>query len=1247
MKTISLTTIISLLCFAGQAQAQTDITNTYLTNAGFDNSSSWVTTNVSQPAAETVTGWVSPTSASWCASGSANFGSTYTINGNTVPATNSNGSTSGGCLYMRLGWGANYAYTQNITLPAGFYRLSYKVYNNGGAENVAANNTGFTTSNGIKFIDTNLLFTQNTWTEHSIYIYTENATSGTISIGYQAFGDAGSGGNASLAYDYIKLEKLDTEPSTTETVDLSANITNVWTNGGNTYTKDGVVMREHYNASLFTGEVMNQSYTLVNGLYEAEVYCQANVANWDGWATVVSDGDETVSLKANNITQLIPVYNYKGLDQGLKLYTLTGIEVTNGTLTFDINNDAQGANWHTALVKSIKQIGVYRDLSTLQAQRDANVAAAQAIDQTHLTPNQVSALNSAIAAGNNATTEAALIAANSALSEAIAAANTQIYNFKNAYGLLETALTRFEIDYNQIVADGTNYGRRNMSQKAWTDLLEKVNDVTAAMDESYDYSSFATTAQALNEQLDATDVSIRLFKSYLSMVQGCKSLELPTSTYETDYNTETDATVAEAISALNTLFTEYAATQDADFSTAGFLGDNLDFSAALGDLAISGAFPELHKIDGWRIKTDGLSDGSGTIYMSNKSDESNHSTNLYIRKNWYASPVTLQALKEVMLPVGSYTLTYWINSNSDNIAINLCFYDINGTPTSLGSSNGSWTQVTKNIEITDAPQPFDLSFGFVTSGSGNAPAQILIDDITLTYNAMSQFQLALNAARNANANDASGATTSAIAQWEEYEGNEGDFTSPEERQRAINILNNAVTIAQNNGSATSLIANVDFTGGTTNLGVQGSGGQTIVPAEWTFYRDFEGWNDTKVENGYFNAWAGVIKLAELYQTLSDMPNGQYRLTANVMTDVNDGSSALAIYGNPQGGNVGRSPEVTGEKDIFSNYSVDFQVAENQFSIGIRSDKAYYKVKDFTLTFVETNNATAQAAMIQQDYFWNRGDTDVDLTDSKYAEAVGAVLYPQYVNQVIRVSNAQAIASPTKNIVANGTCENFEIIDGQPLAIKGDSFIATTATYTRNMGNTYGTLILPYEANANSDVQFFHLSNVLGDTSQEEGVLQFSAASHIDANTPILVKKVNSEATGISIIESNVTVENTTAEQNDETTTSGWSAEGYYSEQQFTDYSGLFYIASNQFWAATGTLTVKPFRAIYIYAGDTPANVLKISIDDTPNAIMDIETEGATPNGIYTIGGQLVRQNSDIRDLAPGLYIINGKKTLIK
>ncbi len=1244
MKKSILLSIVTLLCFAGQMKAQTDVTSTYLNNADFDTQSGWVTSNVSQPAAQNVTGWTAPTAASWSASGSASFGSSFTINGNTVPATNSDGEASGGCLYMRLGWNANYSYTQNVNLPAGFYRLSYKVYNNGGSTDVAANNTGFTTSGGLKFMDSSLSFPQNTWTERSFYIYIESATAGTISVGYQAV-NLGSGSNASLAYDYVKLEKLGTEPSPSEAVDLSANITNVWTNGGNTYTKDGVVLREHYNASLFTGEVMNQSYTLVNGLYEAEVYCHANVANWDGWATVVSDGDQTVSLKANNITQLIPVYNYKGLDQGLKLYKLTGIEVTDGTLTFDINNDAQGANWHTALVKSIKQIGVYRDLTTLKAQRDANVTAAQAIDQTHLTAAQISALNNAISAGNSATTETTLIAANTALSEAIAAANIQISNFTAAYDLLEVALTRFEVDYNQLIADGTNYGRRLMSQKAWTDLLDKVNDVTAAMDEGSDYSSFASVAQALNDQLNATDASIRLFRSYLSMLQGCQSLGLTTTAYEADTYTETDASVEEAITALNTVFTDFATTQSEDFSMAGFLGDNLDFSQALGDNLAGSAFENLKNISGWRVKYDGLSDGSATIYMSNKSDEEDHATNLYIRKNWYASPVTLQALKEVMLPVGSYTLTYRINSDGQNIADNLCYYSLAGAQTSLASSAGSWTQVTKPIEVTDAPMPFDLSFGFVTSGSGNAPAQILVDDITLTYQAVSQFQIALDAARAAQADDASGAAAAAVAQWEEYEGNEGNFATAEDKQSAINILNHAVVIAQNGGKANSLIVNADFTGGTSSMAVQGSGGQVNYPAGWTFSRTYSGWNDTYVADGVFNAWAGTISLAELYQSFSDMPNGQYKLTAEVKTDVTDGSSTIAIYGNPDNEHVGRSPEVTSSD--FATYIVEFQVTQNQFSIGIRSDKAYYQVKNFQLSFVPTNNATAQAAMLQQDYFWKRGDSDVDLTDSKYDEAEGAVLYPQYKNQVIRVNNANEIASPTSNIVADGVCAELVLTDKEPLNITGASFTATSATYERTMGNTFGTLILPFAVNANDDLKFFLLSNATGDTANEEGELEFTAAASIEANTPMLVKKLNSDATGISIHEAEVTVEATPQDLTASTDANGWTAEGYYDNITMTDAADVFYIANNKFWAAGASLTINAFRAIYRYNGSGTINRMSISIDENANAIQGISGEAPVAGGVYTISGQLVRRNANAEGLAPGLYIINGKKVLVK
>ncbi len=838
-----------------------------------------------------------------------------------------------------------------------------------------------------------------------------------------------------------------------------------------------------------------------------------------------------------------------------------------------------------------------------------------------------------------------LLAAISAVEALYTEADQYSANFTAAYDLLEVALTRFEVDYNQLIADGTNYGRRLMSQKAWTDLLAKVNDVTAAMDEGSDYSSFASVAQALNDQLNATDASIRLFRSYLSMLQGCQSLGLTTTAYEADTYTETDASVEEAITALNTVFTDFATTQSEDFSMAGFLGDNLDFSQALGDNLVGSAFENLKNISGWRVKYDGLSDGSATIYMSNKSDEEGHTTNLYIRKNWYASPVTLQALKEVMLPVGSYTLTYWINSDGQNIADNLCYYSLDGAQTSLASSDGSWTPVTKTIEVTDAPMPFDLSFGFVTSGSGNAPAQILVDDITLTYQAVSQFQIALDAARAAQADDASGAAAAAVAQWEEYEGNEGNFATAEDKQSAINILNNAVLIAQNGGKANSLIVNADFTGGTSSMAVQGSGGQVNYPAGWTFSRTYSGWNDSYVANGVFNAWAGAISLAELYQSLSDMPNGQYKLTAEVKTDVTDGSSAIAIYGNPDNEHVGRSPEVTSSD--FATYSVEFQVTQNQFSIGIRSDKAYYQVKNFQLSFVPTNNATAQAAMLQQDYFWKRGDSDVDLTASKYDEAEGAVLYPQYKNQVVRVNNAKEIASPTSNIVAGGVCAELVLTDKEPLNITGASFTATNATYERTMGNTFGTLILPFAVNANDDLKFFLLSNATGDTANEEGELEFTAAASIEANTPMLVKKLNSDATGISIHEAEVTVEATPQDLTASTEANGWTAEGYYDNITMTDAPDVFYIANNKFWAAGASLTINAFRAIYRYNGSGTINRMSISIDENANAIQGVSGEAPVAGGVYTISGQLVRRNANAEGLAPGLYIINGKKVLVK
>lgn len=85
---------------------------------------------------------------------------------------------------------------------------------------------------------------------------------------------------------------------------------------------------------------------------------------------------------------------------------------------------------------------------------------------------------------------------------------------------------------------------------------------------------------------------------------------------------------------------------------------------------------------------------------------------------------------------------------------------------------------------------------------------------------------------------------------------------------------------------------------------QNGGGKVVAPAGWTLAYTIGGWNDVNVGNDdkdtdvRFNFWAGTITYGELKQTVNALPNGVYCLSANLTTDIDDGSSWVAIYGAP-------------------------------------------------------------------------------------------------------------------------------------------------------------------------------------------------------------------------------------------------------------------------------------------------------------------------------------------------------------
>ena len=113
-----------------------------------------------------------------------------------------------------------------------------------------------------------------------------------------------------------------------------------------------------------------------------------------------------------------------------------------------------------------------------------------------------------------------------------------------------------------------------------------------------------------------------------------------------------------------------------------------------------------------------------------QNQQNEHQGQLYMRKNWGSAATVLKVVKQRMLPVGKYTLSFSWNSDMANLT-NLSQYKVGEESTAIGEASNE--TLTYNFEVTDTPKPFDLVFGFQKTGEGNTPAQIVVDDVVLTY----------------------------------------------------------------------------------------------------------------------------------------------------------------------------------------------------------------------------------------------------------------------------------------------------------------------------------------------------------------------------------------------------------------------------------------------------------------------------------------------------------------------------------
>lgn len=207
------------------------------------------------------------------------------------------------------------------------------------------------------------------------------------------------------------------------------------------------------------------------------------------------------------------------------------------------------------------------------------------------------------------------------------------------------------------------------------------------------------------------------------------------------------------------------------------------------------------------------------------------------------------------------------------------------------------------------------------------------------------------------------------------------------------------------------------------------------------------------------------------------------------------------------------------------------------------------------------------------------------------------------NCIIAVKK-EGVVSATKNLAVNGKIANLELTDGHSVKIPA-GMTATTAKYTRTMTNTYGTIVLPFDAYSMGNVVFYTIS------AMDENSITIEEVATLSAGTPAIIKKLLSDDITINGNGStlNGAVNNTTGAVN---------MFGSYTQDEKIADDNAYYILDNKFWQCNEYFYCDAFRAYFTKpAGAPAANCLSLKESFGNPTLVDLVT-GNTANGIQGV-----------------------------
>ena len=412
----------------------------------------------------------------------------------------------------------------------------------------------------------------------------------------------------------------------------------------------------------------------------------------------------------------------------------------------------------------------------------------------------------------------------------------------------------------------------------------------------------------------------------------------------------------------------------------------------------------------------------------------------------------------------------------------------------------------------------------------------------------------------------------------------------------------------------------------------------------------ESWRGSGV-NGYQERTSN----GSIYQTVSNMPAGTYKLVAALRA--NTGGKITPRLNNTKGetftgtGNNSISVAQINTNGIQMPYDKDRGFASHNTTCrGWQWGSVTADVEEEgTLTVAFDMEGTSWMSVDDVHLYYISDGTTTFCESVKTSDTENNLIETSLpVTCDIIVANPNTVLKSTKpvytpsgrmnNNLSDGSMESLVLYDGYSFRCDEPTYSIGSASYMRAMDNQWGTIILPFKMASNENIQFYDLRSISADN------MYFREADEVPANTPVTFKRLETSSKNISFFAQRANGTGTEEAQGQSLTNAeGWTAKGNYGTSLTTgNDEAAYYIAQNQFWLSEENLEVPTFR-IYYSGGDIAAAPAKLNIvDSEPTGISNVNNGQTKQDGIYyNLAGQ--RVSKPVR----GIYITNGKKILVK